>query len=309
MTRPINILELRSVRGTGGGPDKTILLGAARADRRRFAVTVCYLRDARDRVFEIDRHARAADVDYVEVIERHSFDPSIWPALRRLVRARRIDIVHAHEHKSDLLALSLAKVEGIAPLATAHGWSGDTWRERAYYFFDRRLLARYPMVIAVSERIRQTLVAHGAPPASVRRIPNGIDHVRFRRDPACRARLRPAFAIPSDAIVIGSVGRLERVKRFDVLFEAAVRLQTRRPLWILLAGDGSRGAELRRRAADLGLGDRVRFCGHQVDPAASITCSTSTCRAPTAKVCRTPCSRRWRSRRRLWRPTSAAPGN
>ena len=29
MTRRIRVLELRSVRGTGGGPEKTIMLGAA----------------------------------------------------------------------------------------------------------------------------------------------------------------------------------------------------------------------------------------------------------------------------------------
>ena len=35
VNRPIRVLELRSVRGTGGGPEKTILLGAARADPAR----------------------------------------------------------------------------------------------------------------------------------------------------------------------------------------------------------------------------------------------------------------------------------
>jgi hypothetical protein len=34
-TRPIRILELRCVQGTGGGPDKTILLGAAQSDPNR----------------------------------------------------------------------------------------------------------------------------------------------------------------------------------------------------------------------------------------------------------------------------------
>ena len=76
-TAPVRVLELRTVRGTGGGPEKTILLGAARAGDG-IAVTVCYLRDDRDPVFSIDRRASAAGVDYVEVRERHSFDPSIW---------------------------------------------------------------------------------------------------------------------------------------------------------------------------------------------------------------------------------------
>ena len=65
MTRPIRVLELRSVRGTGGGPEKTILLGTARTDPRRFAITVCYLRDRRDPVFSIDAKAAGLPIDYV----------------------------------------------------------------------------------------------------------------------------------------------------------------------------------------------------------------------------------------------------
>ena len=80
VTRPIRVLELRSVRGTGGGPEKTILLGAARSDPARVAVTVCYIRDARDQVFAIGERARALGVDYVEPVERGSFDPRILAA-------------------------------------------------------------------------------------------------------------------------------------------------------------------------------------------------------------------------------------
>src|SRR6516225_2069169 len=93
MTGPIRTLVLRSVSGTGGGPEKTILLGAARTDPNRFAVTVCYLRDARDTAFSVDAKAAALPIDYVEVVERHSFHPSIWFELRRLVQQRRIDII------------------------------------------------------------------------------------------------------------------------------------------------------------------------------------------------------------------------
>jgi hypothetical protein len=76
--RPIRILELRSVRGTGGGPEKTILSGAAQSDTARFAVAVCYIRDRRDPVFSVDTHASRLPIDYIEIRERHSFDPSVW---------------------------------------------------------------------------------------------------------------------------------------------------------------------------------------------------------------------------------------
>src|SRR3989442_15253236 len=108
-TKPIRVLELRSVRGTGGGPEKTILSGAARANRSRLAVTVCYLRDARDDAFSVDARARELPIEYIEIRERHSFDLRVWPVLRRTIAERRIDIVHAHEYKTDAYALALAR--------------------------------------------------------------------------------------------------------------------------------------------------------------------------------------------------------
>jgi glycosyltransferase involved in cell wall biosynthesis len=204
-------------------------------------------------------------VDYVEVLERHSFDPGIWHALRALIRERRIDIVHAHEHKTDLLALLLARAERVIPLATAHGWSGLTAKERVYYFFDRHLLARYPVVVTVSEPIRRALVAHGARPADTRRIPNGIDHHHFKRDEASRRRMRAALGIDDSTVVIGGVGRLEQVKRFDLLMSAMTRLPAQPRTLLVLAGDGSCRPALEAHRDALGLGDRVRMLGHRDD--------------------------------------------
>jgi glycosyltransferase involved in cell wall biosynthesis len=265
VTRPVRVLELRSVWGTGGGPEKTILLGAARTDPERFAVTVCYLRDARDDQFSIDARAAQLAVDYVEIVERNSFDWSVFPALRRLVRERQIDIVHAHEHKTALLTLLLARVEPIIPLATAHGWSGLSLKERAYYAIERRLLARYPLVISVSEPIREALIACGAEPSRVRRIPNGIDQAAFRRIAGTRERVRAGLGIAPGRPVLGAVGRLEPIKRFDLLVDAAARLRLpERPL-VVLAGEGSTRQQLLERARTLGLERDLLLLGHRDD--------------------------------------------
>jgi glycosyltransferase involved in cell wall biosynthesis len=225
---------------------------------------VCYIRDVRDNAFKIHERAGRLPIDYVEVPERNSFDPSIWPALRRLVRDRQIDIVHAHEHKTDLLALLLARVENVIPISTAHGWSGTSLRERVYYFFDRRLLPRYPIVVAVSERIRQTIISCGGDPARIRRIPNGIDHDFFRRR-AGSGDLRAELGIAPDAVVVGALGRLEPVKRFDVLLEAVSLLRLPKPPIILLAGEGSCRERLQQLAGRLGLSPRVLWLGHRDD--------------------------------------------
>lgn len=267
--RPIRVLEIRSVRGTGGGPEKTILAGAARADRARFAVTVCYIRDARDDGFRIADRAARLGVDYVEIVERHSLDAGIWPRLRALVRERRIDIVHAHEYKTDLLALLLARAERIVPLATVHGWTGSSRRERFYYAVDKRLLALYPRLIAVSTEIRRVLIRAGARPGRVQTILNGIDHRAFRRDPARVPAARAACGLEPGEVAIGALGRLERQKRFDLLLRAFASLRASRPaLRLLIAGDGSLRGALEAEAVRLGLGGSCRFLGHRDDVAA-----------------------------------------
>lgn len=267
--RPIRVLELRSVRGTGGGPEKTILMGAARSDPARFAITVCYLRDVRDRIFAVDGRAEAHAVDYVEVRERHSFDPAIWPALRRLVRQRHVNIVHAHDHKTNLLALLLARREGVIPLSTVHGWTGHSRRERfLYYPVDKRLLSWFPRLIAVSGEIRAELLRVGARPERVTTVLNGIDHRAFRRDAHRTAAIRAGLGVAPADFVIGAVGRLEPQKRFDLLLQAVAIVRRRRPcVRLILVGEGSARGFLEAHALRLGLGAGCLFLGHRVDVA------------------------------------------
>lgn len=266
-SRPVRVLELRSVRGTGGGPEKTILLGAAMADPVRAQVTVCYLRDQRDQVFTIHERAAAAPVDYVEVPERHSFDPKVWAKLKKLIADRQIDLLHAHDYKTDLLALLLSRATGTRAIATVHGWTGHSTREKyCYYPADKKVLARFPRLIAVSSDIARELVEHGADPARVTTVLNAIDHKQFYRNPARVEEMRQTFGLEPNHIVIGAVGRLEPQKRFDLLLEAFAVVHARKPeTRLIIAGDGSLNQALTEQRDALGLRDSVIMTGHVTD--------------------------------------------
>jgi glycosyltransferase involved in cell wall biosynthesis len=206
-------------------------------------------------------------VDYVEIRERHSLDLSIWPALRRLVRDRGIHIVHAHDYKSDVLAWLLGWCEGTVPLATAHGWAGSTAREWLFYYpADKRLLARFPGVIAVSEEIRRELVRCGTDPGRSEVVLNGIDAQVFRRQRGDEPSARTALGLPPDAIVVGSVGRLDPTKRFDLLIECLQRLRPEYPtMQLVIAGEGTERAALEDRIRALHLGEACRLLGLRAD--------------------------------------------
>ena len=269
MRQPIRVLELRSVRGTGGGPEKTILLGAAAADPGRLAVTVCYLRPKRDPLFGIGAQAGQLGIDYHEIEERHPLDAGVLAALRRLVRQRGIQIVHSHEYKTDVLAWILAAGERVTPLATVHGWTGHSRRERwLYYPLDKRVLARFPRLIAVSGEIRGELLRRGVRPERVTTILNGIDPSSFRRSPARSPAVRSALGLAPEHVVLGSVGRLEPQKRFDRLLEVFAVLRRHRPgLRLVLVGEGSARGELEAAARRLGVEKDCRLLGHRTDVA------------------------------------------
>jgi glycosyltransferase involved in cell wall biosynthesis len=265
----ISVLELRSVRGTGGGPEKTILFGARQHDRSRFRITVCYVRDLRDVVYGVDVQARRLGVDYVEIREQHSFDTSVWPQLLAVGQERRADIVHGHDYKTNLLAWLLAKRLGAVPMATSHGWTGHSRRERwLYYPGDRRLLRRLPRVVAVSSDVKAELVRSGTPSASVSVLLNGIDPAAFQRDALRRVRMRAELGVGADVKLIGAVGRLEPQKRFDLLLEAFATVhQDWRATRLAIVGDGSLRDELEDQARRLGMAGVCRFLGHRSDVA------------------------------------------
>ncbi len=237
------------------------------ADPRSTHVTVCYLRDRRDGVFAIHERAAGAGVDYVEVPERHSFDPQVWSALKRLIAEKQIDVLHAHDYKTDLLALLLSRATGARALATVHGWTGHSSRERfCYYPADKRVLARFPRLIAVSSDIARELIEHGADPTRVTTVLNAIDHRQFKRDRGMVAHARQSLGLEPGQVAIGAVGRLEPQKRFDLLLEAFAALQVTRPeLRLIIAGDGSLRQQLDSQRLGLGLDNSVTLTGHVTD--------------------------------------------
>lgn len=263
---PIRVLELRSVRGTGGGPEKTILLGAARSNPEKYQITVCYIRDRRDKIFGPESKAMGLPIEYMEVLEKNSFDFGIVPKLRKIIRDKNIDIVHAHDYKTNLLAALLAKTDKVIPLSTAHGWTGHTKREQFYYWADKIVLKRFPKVIAVSSQIRNELLGKGISGNTVEVILNGIDPDVFKRNKNQCASARETLCLPAEKTIIGSIGRLEPQKNYDLLLDVFAELiKDNKNIFLFIAGDGSLKAHLESRINQLNITEHCRLPGHQTD--------------------------------------------
>jgi len=191
----------------------------------------------------------------------------LWPAaLAAAVRRIRPDIVHTHSGNWYKVARA-ARLAGVPLVYTDHGRQHpDPWLNR---WLDQRAARLTRQVVAVSGALRDYLVTRlRLPPEQVRVITNGVDIARLDAPPAAARRPVAAGGRGGDGVVFGTLGRMERVKGYDVLLAALAQWPTDAPrATVLIAGDGSQRASLEALARRLGLGERVRFVGWVEDTA------------------------------------------
>jgi glycosyltransferase involved in cell wall biosynthesis len=86
---------------------------------------------------------------------------------------------------------------------------------------------------------------------------NGVAAEALYHPPKLARRLAEARPVYGDYVL--SVGRIESVKRVDLLVSAMARVD--KPIRLVVAGDGTQRANVERVAAEAGVADRVEFLG------------------------------------------------
>jgi Glycosyltransferase len=174
-------------------------------------------------------------------------------ALRRVLHEERPDIIHAHTARA-LPMLALARPG--APIVLTHHNSKLSFHPRAYWFFDRIVMA----YVAISEKaLTQTRLYARAP---VRMIMNAASPRFASGTPRTR---------PPEQPVILAVGTPSEQKDYGTLIRAAVplaeqfRAAGRQPPVIRIAGGGAMVEELRSLALQEGAADLVEFLGARSD--------------------------------------------
>jgi glycosyltransferase involved in cell wall biosynthesis len=212
-------------------------------------------------------------------------DPG-WHDLRALISLvgimwrKRPQIVHTHAAKAGTLgrlaALATAQRRGRSAVIvhTFHGHSLTGYfsapTAAAYRWIERVLARRTAALIAVSEEVRDELVALGVAPAErFEVIPLGFDLSRFSSLPETRATARFAvreqLGIPPDAVVITLIARLVPIKRVDRFLTAATMLLDHEGAHFLVVGDGELRESLQRSSAAETLGSRITWAGFRRD--------------------------------------------
>lgn len=221
-----------------------------------------------DGIGALGERMQAEGVPVVNLNRRPGLDVGVARRMAHEVRARRLEIVHAHQYTPFFYA-ALAR-----PLV----------RHRVHLMFTEHG-RHYPDVVSSKRRLANRIVLgrladeiHGvcqfsadslarvdgfsARPITV--IRNGIDLARY--ETTGRAEARKRLGLPPDRQFVTCVARFHPVKDHAMLLRAFARTAAHAPdAELLLAGDGPLREALTRQAADLGIVARVRFLGVRSD--------------------------------------------
>jgi len=180
-----------------------------------------------------------------------------YPALRHLrTESGDFDLIDAHYFFPDgvaavMLGNALRKPVVITARGTDVNLIPASPLPRAMIRYAARRAAG---IIAVSQALKDGLVALGVPAAKVRVLRNGVDLEMFR--PLDRSDARAEFGLHGPTLL--SVGHLIERKGHDLVIGALPSLPE---VSLLIVGEGPEKPALERLASTLGVSDRVRFLG------------------------------------------------
>ena len=194
--------------------------------------------------------------------------PLTLRALERIVRERRIDLVHSYQTSSAPYGLALSRRTGVPHIAQVR----NTYDAAGHYL--RFGLHRAQVLLMLSDSMlrhyRDLVDGRARPDQRQEVIPNGIDVAAYERGGAARD-VRAELGIGQGTPVVGLVGALSERKDTLLAVEVAARVRALHPeVRFLFAGawsDDAWKAKVMARVAQLDLAGICHFVGYQAEMA------------------------------------------
>lgn len=219
---------------------------------------------------EIESRLRSSGA-HIEAIDYGEGPLHYQRTLRRLVT--RFSVTTAHILFFDYFSAVpwIARLCGIRVVIYEMQNSGQvrarSWKRWLLRLRTKIMTSPVRKVIAISEFVKQQLLAAGVPGRKIVVRYLGVDTERFVPNRQAREQWAERFSIRSDEVILSTVSYLRPFKNPQVLVAACKELRDRDVLVrLLVAGDGEMLPDLKALAKRLGVEDRVHWLGNVSDP-------------------------------------------
>lgn len=219
------------------------------------------------------------DTYYNIPFERNPLKPGNWKAykeLKKVIDNGGYDIIHCHTPVGAMLtrlAAKQARKNGTKVFYTAHGfhfYKGAPALNWLLYYPVEKWLSRYTdVLITINKEDYERAKTFKA--GRVCYVPGvGIDLKKFMTSDDLheekRSWLCKKFDIPEDAVILLSVGEVNKNKNHRVVIEALGKLK-RKDIYYVICGRGPLQNEYRALANQLKIGKQVIIAGYRTDVA------------------------------------------
>ncbi len=206
----------------------------------------------------------------VHYITEGKMSPANIPAIERLVRQGKYDLLHLHGYSSANFGRIAARRLGIPSVMHEHAVLKVLPHQ---FVIDWLLRHKTDVAVAVSQAVKQFLMrGRSVPEEKIRVIWNGVPLQAFRAVPPERiAEFRRHLNVADGAPLVGTVTRLREEKGNRYLIEAAAQVLPQMPeVNFVIIGDGPQRNELELLARKLGVSRQVIFAGFVNDVPAAL---------------------------------------
>lgn len=173
--RKINVLQFICPAGFYGA-EMWILALAKNLDPISVNCQLAITRESEGQNIEIYNRFQSLGFDAQQIKMRGRFDPRVIYKLSRLINEEKIDIIHTHGYKSDILGLAAAKLAGIKAIATPHGFENS--KDIKLQLFIRLgclALKSFDRVAPLSKELHSDMIRIKVKPGKIILIKNGVD--------------------------------------------------------------------------------------------------------------------------------------
>lgn len=188
--------------------------------------------------------------------------------VREMITSNDIDIVQGHQYTPFVFGFLASRFTKAKIIFTEHGRFFPDIVSAKRRFINKLIFPFVTAVTSISQATKQALVEHeGIPKTAIDVIYNGIQPVLPSQDSAISA-LKEKHELPQDAIVFGTIARLDPIKNQGMMIRAFADVQKTNPTArLIIVGDGPERKALETLVDELAVTDAVIFTGFIAQPA------------------------------------------
>lgn len=220
------------------------------------------------------------EVERYPMFEHAPYNMALAAKIRDVAEAESLDLLHAHyavpHAVSAYLAAQMLASRGMRPLpvvTTLHGTDITlVGQDKSFFELTRFGIESSAAVTAVSDYLKRKTEDVFSPRREIRRIHNFIDAGLFRRHAAGQGHCRRGMFATGDQVVFMHLSNFRPVKRVDDVVRVFARVAEHVDAVLVMIGEGPTQRLARDLAESLGVANRVRFLGNQMDVPSLMGC-------------------------------------